>query len=278
MTGHNPTLPESREIETVLIIRDSSETVFKQIADRHSIQRFRLDNGPTRTIRDRYYDTLAGTLRRRRVNFRLREIDGVPFLSIKSNPRRTLRGATLRKEVEVPWSSKAFEDLARELGLELNLGSNLEGVSEPGPDQLIESRGLGTIQDRETQRQVRYVSLANSPTRKLAELAIDRVTYHIGTQDITILEVEVEEKARGSSVVSDLSKALVNEFKPSLKMWGHGKLITGLGLQNLLKTDSVDGLLDRGSLRPEAIDRLDKALRSSQGFWGWTLLRMLDPR
>ena len=270
-------LPQSSEVETVMIIRDSSASVLDQILNTRSILNFKLEPGPPRHIRDRYLDVSSGTLRRRRVNFRLRETDGSPFLSLKSNAKRTLRGATRRRETEVPWSTEAFDRLVKGLNVGVVLGSFDERSSDFKPIDFIESVGFRIVQDRETRREVRNVSSVDNLSLLLAELAVDHVTYHIGKNDVSIFEIEVEEKTRKSSIATVLSKELIDAYKPSLQNWSHGKLVTGLALQKLLTTEPLESLIDRGQLKPEGVDHLDRAIRSSREFWGWSLLRMLRP-
>lgn len=260
-----------------MILRDNSVDILNKILNARSILNFRLEPGSPRHIRDRYVDDAAGTLRERRVNFRLRDIDGSPFLSVKSDAKRTLRGATRRREIEVPWSIGAFESLVKQL----NLGSARQTVgnrsSESEPKEVIESVGLRIIQDRETVRELRNVSSVERPSVLLAELAVDHVTYHIANIDVSLFEVEVEEKAGKASIVTVLSKALIDAYKPSLQRWGHGKFVTGMALQKLSETEPMDPLLDNGHLRPEGVDHLDKVIRSSREFWVWSLLRVLKP-
>src|SRR5881409_2123004 len=106
--------------------------------------------------------------------------------------------------------------------------------------------------------------------------AIDRVTYHIGNYNISIFEVEVEEKAKGSSsVTSDLTKALLQAYQPSLQKWSHGKFVTGLAIQRLLETEPADNLLGQDRLKPEALGTIDRALRSTRKSWGQRLVRTL---
>lgn len=260
-----------------MIIRDSSVNVLNQILDARSILNFKLEPGPPRHIRDRYLDVSSGILRSRRINFRLREIDGSPFLSLKSNAKRTLRGATKRMETEVPWSTAAFERLAKDLNAGVTLGSLVKRSSDSAPIELIESAGFRIIQDRETRREVRNVSSVDHPSVFLAELAADHVTYHLGKSDVSIFEIEVEDKTGKSSIVTVLSKALIDAYKPSLQKWGHGKLVTGLALQKLVESGRMESLVDQGQLSTEGVDYLDAVIRSSRDFWGWSLLRMLKP-
>src|SRR2546427_893148 len=268
----------SSEVEVVLIIHEDFDAVLNQLSSLRSIRNYRLEPGPSKTIRDTYFDTPDGRLRKRGTNVRIREIDGAFFISTKWGARRTLKGATLRKEVEVPWSERALRNLINDLKLELR-GSPWLQSSEATPIESMKTIGLQIIQDRETKREVRYVSFGIKPTLVLAELAVDRVTYRIGNHNASIFEVEVEEKAKkSSSAVRDVTKALLHAYQPTLQKWSQGKFVTGLAIQRLLETEPVDHLLDHDRLRPEAFNKIEKIVRSWRKSWNRRLVRTLTSR
>jgi len=259
-----------------LIIKGDVDAVLKELADLRSILNYRLEPGQSKTIHDRYFDTIDRRLRKRGANLRIREIDGSLFISVKSHTRRTLRGATARREIEVPWSKQNLLSHIKDLELEADLALPERQFSDADPLAAMEATGLQLVQDRETRREVRDVSSVRKPDLVLAELAIDRVTYHIGNHNISIFEVEVEEKAKGSSsVISDLTKALLQAYQPSLQKWSHGKFVTGLAIQRLLETEPADNLLGQDRLKPEALGIIDRALRSTRKSWGQRLVRTL---
>jgi len=263
----------------VLIIKGNFDAVLNQLTSLPSILNYRLEPGPSKTIRDTYFDTSDEYLRKRGTNVRIREMGGAFFISTKWGARRTLRGATLRKEVEVPWSERALRSLIKNLNLELGRGLLWRQFSEAAPIESMEAIGLHMIQDRETKREVRNISPGLKPTLVLAELAIDRVTYRIGNHKALIFEVEVEEKAKkSSSVVRDVTRALLQAYQPALQKWSQGKLVTGLAIQRLLETEPVDDLLDHDRLRPEAFNRIDQTVRSWRKSWSRKLIRTLMSR
>ncbi len=276
MRNSDSSLRGSSEVEAVLIIKGDVDAVLKELADLRSILNYRLEPGQSKTIHDRYFDTIDRRLRKRGANLRIREIDGSLFISVKSHTRRTLRGATARREIEVPWSKQNLLSLIKDLELEADLALPERQFSDADPLAAMEATGLQLVQDRETRREVRNVSSVRKPDLVLAELAIDRVTYHIGNHNISIFEVEVEEKAKGSSsVISDLTKALLQAYQPSLQKWSHGKFVTGLAIQRLLETEPADNLLGQDRLKPEALGTIDRALRSTRKSWGQRLVRTL---
>jgi len=276
LRNSDSSLRGSSEVEAVLIIKGDVDAVLKELADLRSILNYRLEPGQSKTIHDRYFDTIDRRLRKRGANLRIREIDGSLFISVKSHTRRTLRGATARREIEVPWSKQNLLSRIKDLELEADLALPERQFSDADPLAAMEATGLQLVQDRETRREVRNVSSVRKPDLVLAELAIDRVTYHIGNHNISIFEVEVEEKARGSSsVISDLTKALLQAYQPSLQKWSHGKFVTGLAIQRLLETEPADNLLGQDRLKPEALGTIDRALRSTRKSWGQRLVRTL---
>ena len=276
MRNSDSSLRGSSEVEAVLIIKGDVDAVLKELAGLRSILNYRLEPGQSKTIHDRYFDTIDRRLRKRGANLRIREIDGSLFISVKSHTRRTLRGATARREIEVPWSKQNLLSRIKDLELEADLALPERQFSDADPLAAMEATGLQLVQDRETRREVRNVSSVRKPDLVLAELAIDRVTYHIGNHNISIFEVEVEEKARGSSsVISDLTKALLQAYQPSLQKWSHGKFVTGLAIQRLLETEPADNLLGQDRLKPEALGTIDRALRSTRKSWGQRLVRTL---
>ncbi len=276
MRNSDSSLRGSSEVEAVLIIKGDVDAVLKELAGLRSILNYRLEPGQSKTIHDRYFDTIDRRLRKRGANLRIREMDGSLFISVKSHTRRTLRGATARREIEVPWSKQNLLSLIKDLELEADLALLERQFSDADPLAAMEATGLQLVQDRETRREVRNVSSVRKPDLVLAELAIDRVTYHIGNHNISIFEVEVEEKAKGSSsVISDVTKALLQAYQPSLQKWSHGKFVTGLAIQRLLETEPADNLLGQDRLKPEALGTIDRALRSTRKSWGQRLVRTL---
>ena len=258
------------------IIKGDVDAVLKELAGLRSILNYRLEPGQSKIIHDRYFDTIDRRLRKRGANLRIREMDGSLFISVKSHTRRTLRGATARREIEVPWSKQNLLSLIKDLELEADLALPERQFSDADPLAAMEATGLQLVQDRETRREVRNVSSVRKPDLVLAELAIDRVTYHIGNHNISIFEVEVEEKAKGSSsVISDVTRALLQAYQPSLQKWSHGKFVTGLAIQRLLETEPADNLLGQDRLKPEALGIIDRALRSTRKSWGQRLVRTL---
>jgi hypothetical protein len=124
--------------------------------------------------------------------------------------------------------------------------------------------GLEVIQERRTYREPREIVIRDkAPVSILAELAIDHVTYDFGDISVGLSEIEIEAKAaRSLSKVREIADALVSKYSPSLQQWFHGKFVTGLAIQKLLKTKAFRSSLANGDLDPEAFQLIDHVIQS----------------
>jgi len=168
----------------------------------------------------------------------------------------------VRAEMEVPWSPETVEKVVSELKLPLQSPIPVGQTTPSGPNELLRTKGLVSIQHRETQRQVRNVTLGHDGSPTLAELDVDSVLYDFDGQKIRLFEVEVESKSeKGQSVVRSVTKSLKGEYGPLLRSWRHGKLATGTGIAKLLKSGELRPLIDaENRLLPAAFDRLNRML------------------
>src|SRR5437879_7748808 len=92
----------------------------------------------------------------------------------------------------------------------------------------MKSIGLFILQDRETERNTKSVSLTPEGGADLAELASDCVTYHFQRCDVRLYELEVEAKGSGSDkVLSDIRIGLLNTSVSELVHWDCVQLVTG---------------------------------------------------
>ncbi len=132
------------------------------------------------------------------------------------------------------------------------------------PSRTLKALGLQVIQERRTRREARdVVGRSEYPTSRLAELAIDKVTYTF--QDVTVgfSEVEVEAKSpRGLAIVQAIANTLVSKYQPLLQQWSHGKFVTGLAIGKLLKIDGLQSYLVKGDLGPKAFEVVDRTIRA----------------
>jgi len=87
----------------------------------------------------------------------------------------------------------------------------------------------------------------------------DSVIYHFSDQRICHYEVEIEAKAKDSSIVlKNVIESLVAMYEPVLRRWDHGKLVTGKVIEKLLSEGSLEELLDTNDhLKPDAYDTIE---------------------
>jgi len=172
-----------REIESILLIlSDHPEEIVRKIADKKSVGDYRLVGEKTKLLADTYFDTPNHFLSHRKLNLRIRTDNQDRWITMKTHPRRTLWGGMVRSEMEVPWSNETIEKVVSELKIPHHSSSNAGQTNLSDPIELLKSKGLVPIQHRETQRQVRGVTLGPEGSHVLAELDIDSVLYDFDDQ------------------------------------------------------------------------------------------------
>ncbi len=251
---------EKTELEHVLmIISEDARSLAQQIAKLDSAAGYRLTPLPTVKIRDVYFDTADGRLRKRKVNLRVRRLENGHWLTLKQDPRIFSLRRDERQELEIPWSPDSLRRVLKELssrGIELE-GSSLFAGSDPV--EVLKTGGLRVIQDRETQREARNITSADGHV-VLAELAVDSVLYHFQSPDIRLFEVEIEAKSsEGRRVIGEVASSLRKHFGSELRPWRHGKLKTGKTIRKLLENGALGGLVNGTDLRPNAFEKIDQA-------------------
>lgn len=229
------------------------------------ILEFDLRPKPPRIIRDTYYDTSENSLRRRRISFRTRQLGGNVLISTKSDIQKISGNVIRRREIELPWSLDSVRLLARTLKLK-SLNMSISGFRRNPPSGTLASIGLIVIQERRTRRETRdVVNRGKIPRLTLAELAVDRVTYYFQDVKVGFSEVEVEAKSSGSlPIVQQIASSLITMHRPMLQQWFHGKFVTGLAIEKLLKIEALHRLLVKRNLGPRAIDLIDRTIRSGR--------------
>jgi inorganic triphosphatase YgiF len=227
------------------------------------VSEYDLKPKPCQVIQDTYFDTRERFLREKRISLRIRRMDDTLLLSIKSDIRRIAGDIIQRREMERPWSYNSIRVLARNLKLNFPIMSSSKFQNRPVL-RILATMGLEVIQERLTHREPRDIVIRDKvPVSILAELAIDHVTYDFGDISVGLSEIEVEAKAaRSLSKVREIADALVSKYSPSLQQWFHGKFVTGLAIQKLLKTEAFRSSLVNGDLGPEAFQLIERAIRS----------------
>jgi hypothetical protein len=257
-----------REVESSLaVVSERPEAVLRAIEGRDKIAGHALGTTRSERIQDRYLDTSDRTLEKREIALRVREQDGRTLLALKGRSETERWGGQDRFELERDWSKRAWEKVRAELegrGVAISAPST-------GPSSALETlaaAGLEIVQDREAERRVRDVRPRGGSEGRVAELALDTVTYHFSGRDVRHYEVEIEAKARhGTEAVAAVAAALVDCYWPRLRPWRHAKLPTGKAVAALLADGRAPDLVGRdGVLKPRAYDAIADALdREPQG-------------
>jgi inorganic triphosphatase YgiF len=234
------------ETEGALVVRaERPSEVLAAIAALPGVGDWALEALPPQTIEDAYFDDERRSLGARRIALRIRRVDGVALLTMKS-PLRREGGVATRIEIEEPWSAAAL----RRAMTELDLASGEPAATDP--EAALHELGFRPVQRRSTARERRAVIDAGG--RAIAELALDTVSYDLPAGAVRLCEIEVESRA-GNADVGPILDALAARFG-ALVPWPQGKLATGLAAERALR----DGSLTPGTLTPASLDALERAL------------------
>ena len=247
------------ESEIAFVITNKSVDIARDIAGITSIRGHRLKPNPRLRIVDTYYDTRSGLLGKKRIGLRTRNVGGELFISMKSNPQRLAGVALRRDEFESPWSYDALAKIARSLKLKGLPKRPL--TSSLAPSKVLARLGLRIVQKRHTTRDVRDVfGRESTRSRRIAELDIDRVTFQ-GNPKVQLFEIEIEAKAAGSvKSIQNIAAELESSYSGFLRVWPHGKLVTGLTIRRLSREGALRGYLQNGKLKPEVFSIIDHAI------------------
>lgn len=250
---------------TLIVCSDRPEKVLASIAALDGLAGLRFIPRGSVRLRDLHYDTPDRRLKRNRLGMRIRETSTGLLITVKGRTKVSSSGSITRSELELPWS---LENLNRVLDRMRTAIPDLDAVdhafSLTKPQQTLENMGLQLIQDRENYRTLRDVTPESGENENIvAEMVIDEVTYHFQDADIEHFEIEVEDKAGGTSdAPRRVAEALTALFPEDLRLRSWGKLPLGMALQDLLADGSLSGTIVDGRLKPEAYDILDKSLNS----------------
>jgi len=230
-----------------------------------SILEYDLKPRSPQQIHDTYYDTKNGAMRNKQITLRLRKMNDILLLTVKSNPRIVSGRASRRREVELPWSLQSLVQVARYIKMNVPIVESSQ-FSRLTPSKIFEAMGLYALQERWTRRKTRDI-IAHDKSRPLpfAELAIDEVTFLLERNSVRFFEIEIEAKVgRSLSRVRAVADALISKYQPGLQEWCHGKFLTGLAIQRLLETRTLQNYLVNGDLGPEAFQLIDRMIRSQR--------------
>jgi hypothetical protein len=253
-----------REIEAAFVIAATDgAAVLDRLGRAERLGPFTLGEAEHLSIRDVYFDTPDGALRRAGRGLRVRIQNGKTLITLKGERRaNAASGVTDRSEYEAAWSESA---LAHVLGDLLRAGiDHAEGVL-PGteipmddPEAALNALDLAVIQRREAHRARRTVSEAGHAA---AHLDLDTVAFGGSGWSARMRFAEIESLDGTDRIVTRAGRALMDEH-PGVRPWAYGKLPTGKALGDLAGAGGLRGLLDeRGDLTPAGIDAVEAALR-----------------
>lgn len=259
MTNTAKTL--ERELTLVVISPRPTEILFR-LASADRVGSFVLGPPVEHRIRDRYLDTPAHRLSLSRWALRIRGVGDAPLLTLKGPSRVRGGGDVERFELELPYTVDGFYEVLRVLSdRRIGVRPAIDWANA-SLDTLPSHAGFEVIQDRETLRVARSVR-PEGQRIAIAELALDRVTYHIDALSVIHYEVEIEaDAAAEGNVIPPIAAALRTLFPDELRPWPFGKLATGQALVEL--EQKGDGLVelvhDDGMLRASAYEVLRRML------------------
>lgn len=254
----------AQEIETTLVvIHDDPADLMEGIASLRSLGGYRLAPGRSGTLRDTYYDTPSRLLSNRGIAVRTRMQGETTVFCIKQDERTDDAGATIREEIELPWSRQCIDYVAHILH---KVSSGIHEVPSlmTSPGESLGCLGLLPIQARETVRLVLHARHPEGPTGEVvSEIALDRVCYSISSFRILHHEIEIEAASPdGLGAVMDLTGLLREHHAESLRPWRHNKLITGIALEQLIAEGRLPVMTGRfTSLNRAAYDEIELVLR-----------------
>lgn len=267
-----------REAEaSIVICSDNPERVAAQIAQLKSIANYPLVSRGSKKIIDTYFDTNQKVLEKKRIAIRLREIDGEYWIAVKGPSLEGISNVD-RSENEFKWyhSSKTriIDFLKTTANVEgFQLGITNSGFVETEPLEALQKIGLIIVQKRENFREIRNILSSDSSDKDdqvLAELDIDHVVYRSNSIDISLYNIEIEQKMAGQetekerdttgySILDTVVDELSSKYYPAIfRKWNYGKLALGKGIERLLKNGTLKDMVDsNNNLRREAYDRIE---------------------
>jgi len=247
---------------TLVIFSEESDIISDEIINLNELAGYLLTEPEFQDIRDISFDTADKSLLQHHMSLRIREINRKCLFTLKSNPEFDQSGVVKRNELELEWQSKSFDILIDALvksGVELpeNTAFDLDWYEGMG------SLGMMILQERHT---IRFVKNIICKEELLAELAVDEVKYKFQDGDIVHREIEIESKsAYGDSIISIISKHLMQRYPSDLSIWMPSKLELGLALQDLIESGNRD-ILENGEIGQKLYSKIDDYCKGKSEF------------
>ncbi len=230
------------EIETKLIVAAADpEAVFDEIQRCESPEGYRLRLAERKILSDTYFDTTGGRLQRSKWAVRVRRIGDATHVALKGPSTNNESGVSTRTEIEGHWN----EDLLRRIEVQLNaIDDNYEKMRYSGdPINSFKAAGLRLIQDRETlritldaERRSEHSRIGGSAGPIVAQIMLDKVTYHFAKGRIRHHEAEIEAAKDGSEKdVATIAEHLKDTCSGELLGCKWSKLAIGRAIESLLQ-------------------------------------------
>jgi hypothetical protein len=215
-------------------------------------------------IHDIYFDTRQKNFRKKKVSFRIREINNKKLITIKIPPKDSQqRSLSLRndEEIEFEWSKEGLLAIFKELEIRgiytFHINNNFSFNDLDIIDTMNKLR-LIIIQNRHTQRRIKNIVTFEDKNKILAEMAIEQVIYHIMENDVYHYGIEIEDKgANGSNARTFLMNELLSsKYGEILIKWKYGKISIGIGLEVLLRSKDLENKYNLSSKVYKKIENL----------------------
>ncbi len=258
----NTTSANSIESElTLLVSSDDPDEMLSKIDNIGSIDDYMFTPAESLMINDYYFDTPAGELSGNKHVLRVRRESEQVWITVKGPSREIKDGILQRTEIEVPWSREAVGKLSSLPETQkLFITTSQEINTQSDALDTFVNAGLIVIQERETQRILKHIRRLKTK-HVVAELALDRVIYHIDDRSIRHSEIEIETKGKeDSSVALRVAEYLVGLYPGELRKWAHTKFATGRAIQALLSEEFFENTLAPNMLTTASYALIEKYL------------------
>lgn len=258
----NTTFVDSIESElTLLVSSDDPNEMLSKIGDMVSIDDYMLEPAGSFLIRDFYLDTPTGELTGQRWALRIRREGEQVWITVKGPSQERSGGILERTEMELPSSPKAFATLSGLPVMQSLSISPFQKIKTQGdPLETFINAGLIVIQKRETRRVIRLLRHITT-NQVVAELALDRVMYHIDDKVLRHYEIEIESKGKEAAlVVQHIAEYVLRLYPDELRKWPHTKFATGMAIQALLSEESFKNTLRLSDLKTASYGLIEKHL------------------
>jgi adenylate cyclase class IV len=226
------------EVEKALLILTCDKRVQKIINELILRNGYLLEQKGRQSMIDKYFDYKDKTLKRQKIELRLRFIEGgMSKITLKVLKKET-QTYSERVEIERPWSCESFDEIIRELSNYLGGQAFKHSacyINEDPENTLINAK-FRKIQERKTERNI--TNAINSRSNELEfEFAIDRTFYHLNSpsKHYGVMELEIESKKTSNYEILDrLVNELISDHQSVFRLWPNSKLATGIAIEALL--------------------------------------------